>query len=131
MIPGEDAQAARIVGHGFRQPEFHAEVGDAQIFALFALWQVLVPGWFVEVCVKLLHYAFHIAEEMRIARRRIEPLLRNGLQHRDGVVVAILPLGLIQVGEQRARAMIPVEGDVVGYFFEPFQFGRKAGHYLK
>lgn len=122
MIAGQDAQAARIDGQAFGNPELGREIGDDH--SLLPVVSRVVPGVFIHV---FLVYAAHAVQDGQIGlvhRQFVQALLIDARQQQHRIVAGLSPQFLVYPAKCPEYFVVPGPMQIIGEFLqsgEPFR----------
>ena len=105
VVSGQDAEAAGVVGEGFVDAEFRAEIGDAGVF-LVGIGAV-VPGLPGHVGLQVVHARLHPGQEDFVLCQGAQAVGAEAVEHQDGVVAGGFPGFGVEVAEKLLRGQVP------------------------
>jgi hypothetical protein len=124
MVPGEDAESARVDRQALGDAVLGGEVGDQR-----AGGPPPVPGRvLVQVGAQPLEGAVVEGEEAVGAGERLEPLLRDGAEEQHRVLVRPVPEVAVQPAEDGAQVVVPGPAQVVGDLAQAREALGERGH---
>jgi len=97
MVPGQDSEAARVVGDALRQPELRRKIRNAQVLGL--RMSCGEPAGAREVLLEIFGGPVHLREEGFIRRKFDQAALVDAAQQQARIVPCTLP----QIRIQRAE----------------------------
>ncbi len=126
VVPGEDAQAARVLRQGLRDAELGGEVGhQPQRAGLHRLGPGLEPAGSGEVAVQAALGLLQVAQEAGVRPELFEALRRDLAEQPHRVVGHGLPRLLVDPPEQVTGRLVPRPAQVHGQALERGQLGRQ------
>ncbi len=120
MVPGQDAQAARVHAHALRQAELRREVGGDRVTV--AVVDVVEPAaGRLQVAVQVGGQLADARRDLGIPDALLERLTRHAPEQLHGVVPRVLPQLRIHLPEQPARGVVPCPAKIGGQGLEAFE----------
>ena len=129
-VPGQVAEAPGDDREALGDAEFHAEVGRQRLAVLHFL-PSRPASRAGDILVEIAADPVQMGEERLVLGGFLQPLLGDGGEHQDRIVVGLFPEIAIEAAEQADRLVVPRPAEVVGEILQGPQRLGEAGTDMK